>query len=168
MIALDQQPAVAGRVGGAKPEHGERRTVFQRRPQPGESLGRNQRRVAEHDQQIVGAARQRLASREHGVRGTEPFPLNKGHGIRTRPSGLLRDVGMIRSNHHGEGRAGTFGGGGQHMRQQRLAGDRMQNLWHRRPHARALAGSKHHGEAGSSGHCGPCRSLHRAIILPPS
>jgi len=167
MIALDQQAAVAGGVGGAKAEHGERRTVYQRRPQPRKSLRRNQRRIAEHDQQIIGAARQCLAGRQHSVRGAETFTLHEGRGIRALPPGLLRDVGMVRSDHHGERGAGTFGRCGQHMRQQRLAGDRMQHLWHRRPHARALAGREHDGEAGSNGHCSPCIEA-IILILPPS
>ena len=77
-IALDQQPAVAGGIGGAKAEHGERRAVLQRRPQPRKCLGRNQRRVAERDQQIVGAAGDRLARRQHRMRGAEPLALDEG------------------------------------------------------------------------------------------
>ena len=43
------------------------------------------------------------------------------------------------------------------MRQQRLAGHRMQHLRQRGAHARALAGREHDGQAGSSGHPNPCR-----------
>ena len=56
--AFHQQPAIAGRVGGAEAEHGKRGTLGQRRAQPRKGLGGNQGRIAEHDQQIVGAARQ--------------------------------------------------------------------------------------------------------------
>ena len=81
-VALDQQPAIAGRIGGAKAEHGERCAVLQRRAQPRKGFGRNQRRIAERDQQIVGAAGDRLAGRQHRMRGAEPLALNEGRRIR--------------------------------------------------------------------------------------
>ena len=84
-VALDQQPAVAGRIGGAKAEHGERCAVLQRRAHPLEGLGRDQRRIAERDQKIVGAAGDRLAGRQHRMRGAEALALNEGRGIRPHP-----------------------------------------------------------------------------------
>ena len=81
-VAFDQQPAIAGRIGGAKAEHGQRRAVFQRRAQARECRGRNQRRIAEHDQQIVGAAGDRLARRQHRMRGAETLALDEGRRVR--------------------------------------------------------------------------------------
>ena len=151
-VALDQQPAVAGGIGGAKAEHGQRRAVLQRRAQPRKGRGRNQRRIAEHDQQIVGAAGDRVAGREHRMRGAEPLALNEGRRVRAQPPDLFRDRLVVGPDDHGERGAGALRGGAQHMRQQRLAGHRMQHLWQRRAHPRALAGREHDGEAGSSGH----------------
>ena len=62
-VALEQQPAVAGGVGGAEAEHGKGCALRQRRAQPRKGFCRNQRRVAERHQQIVGAARDRLRGR---------------------------------------------------------------------------------------------------------
>ena len=154
-VALDQEPAVAGGVGGAKTEHGQRRAVLQRRAQALEGRGRNQRRIAERDQQIVGAAGDRLARREHRMRGAETLALNEGRRIRTQAPGLLLDRPVVRPDDHGERGARAFRGGAQHMRQQRLAGHRMQHLRHRGTHPRALAGREHDGQAGSSGHLNP-------------
>ncbi len=50
----------------------------------------------------------------------------------------------------------SFGAAPKHMRQQRLAGHRMQDLGRRGAHARALTGREHDGQAGSSGHPNPC------------
>ena len=76
-VALEQQPAVAGGVGGTEAEHGEGGALRQRRAQPRKRLGRNQRRVAERHQQIVGAAGDRVAGGQHGMRGAEALGLNE-------------------------------------------------------------------------------------------
>ncbi len=150
-VALDQQPAVAGGIGGLKAEHGQRRAVLQGRPQTVEGGGRYQRRVAEHNQQIVGAPGNRLARRQHRMRGAETAALNVGRCVRTQTPGLGLDRPVIGPDDHGKGCARPVGGGAQHMRQQRLAGHRMQHLRHCRAHPGALAGREHDREAGSSG-----------------
>jgi len=116
---------------------------------------RNQRRIAEHDQQVVGAAGDGIAGREHRVRGAETLALNEGGRIRPQTLDLLRDSPVVRSDDDGERGAGALWGGFKHMRQQRLAGDGMQDLRHRRLHARALTGREHDREAGSAGHPNP-------------
>ena len=129
--ALDHQPAVTGRIGGVEAEHGERRAVLQRRAHALEGLGRDQRRIAERDQKIVRAAGNRVAGREHRVRGAEALALNEGGRIGPDPRDLVRDRLVVGPDHHGKRGAGAMGRGIQHMRQQRLAGDRMQHLWQR-------------------------------------
>ena len=151
-VALDQQPAIAGGIGGAKAEHRQRRAVLQRRAQALECGGRNQRRIAERNQQIVRAAGDRIAGRQHRMRGAQTLALNEGRGIRPHPPGLFADSLLIGSDHHGERRPTPLRGGAQHMRQQRLAGHRMQHFRGRGAHARALAGREHDRQAGS------CRS----------
>ena len=81
-VALEQQPAIAGRVGGAEAEHGKGRALRQRRAQPRKGLCRNQRRVAERHQQIVGAARDRRAGGQHRMGRAEALGLNEGRRIR--------------------------------------------------------------------------------------
>ena len=154
-IAFEQQPAVAGGVGGAEAEHREGCALFQRRAQPRKGRGRNQRRIAERHQQIVRAARNRLARRQHGMRRAEPLGLNESGRIRPYPFDLVRDGLVVRSDHDREGGISAVRSRFQHMRQQRLAGDGVQNLRQRGAHARALAGRKHDSQAGSSGHSGP-------------
>ena len=130
-VTLDQQPAVAGGIGGLKAEHGQCCPVFQQCTHARECRGRNQRRIAEHDQQVVGAAGDGIADREHRVRGAETLALNEGRRIRSQTFDLLRDSQVVRSDHDGERGAGALWGGFKHMRQQRLAGDGMQDLRHR-------------------------------------
>ena len=153
-VALEQQPAVAGGVGGAEAEHGEGCALRQRRAQPRKCLGRNQRRIAERHQQIVGAARDRGAGGQHGMRGAEALGLNEGRRIGADALDLVGDRLVVRPDHHRERSARSVRGRVQHMRQQRLAGDGVQHLRQRGSHARALAGRKHDSQAGSSGHSG--------------
>ncbi len=61
---------------------------------------------------------------------------------------------MVRPDHDRQRGTRSVRGRVQHMRQQRLAGDGVQHLRQRGPHARALAGRKHDSQAGSSGHSG--------------
>ena len=168
MAALEQQPAVAGGIGGAEAEHGEGCALRQRRAQPRKGLGRNQRRVAERDQQIVGAARDRLAGGQHRMRGAEPLALDEGRGIRAHALDLVGDRLVVRPDHDRERGAASVRGGIQHMRQQRLAGDGMQHLRQRGAHPRALAGRKHDSQAGSSGHSSPSTSSGNAKVAGPS
>ncbi len=154
-VALEQQPAVAGRIRGAEAEHGKGGALLQRRAQPRKGLGRNQRRIAERHQQIVGAARDRGAGGQHGMRGAEALGLNEGRSIGADARNLVGDRLVVRPDHDRERSARSVRGGVQHMRQQRLAGDGVQHLRQRGSHARALAGRKHDSQAGSSGHSIP-------------
>ena len=154
-VAFEQQPAVAGGVDGTEAEHGKGCALRQRRAQPRKRLGRNQRRVAERHQQIVGAARDRGAGGQHGMRGAEALGLNEGRRIGADALDLVGDRLVVRPDHHRQRRARSVRGGVQHMRQQRLAGYGVQHLRQRGPHAGALAGRKHDSQAGSSGHSVP-------------
>ena len=154
-VALEQQPAIAGRVGGAEAEHGKGCALRQRRAQPRKGLGRNQRRVAERHQQIVGAARDRRAGGQHRMGRAEALGLNEGRRIGAYALDLVSDRLVVRPDHDRQRSARSMRGGVQHMGQQRLAGDGVQHLRQRGPHARALTGRKHDSQAGSSGHSIP-------------
>jgi hypothetical protein len=86
------------------------------------------------------------------MRGAEAFALDEGRGIGTPPCNLVGDRLVIGTDHDGERGARAFRGGIQHMRQQRLAGHRVQHFRQRGPHPRPLAGREHHRQAGSSSH----------------
>ena len=151
-VALHQQPAIAGRIGGAEAEHGERGAILQRRAHARESLGRNQRRVAERDQEIVGAARDRLARRQQRMRGAEPLALHEGLGIGTDAAHLVGDRLVVRSDHDRKPGILPLRRGVQHMGEQRLAGNGMQHLGQRGTHTRPLAGCEHDCQTRTSGH----------------
>ena len=152
-VALPQEPAVAGRIGGVKAENRERRARFQRRAHPPEGLGRYQRRVAEGDQEIVGAALDRRARRQHRMRRAQPLALDKGLGIGAEAAHLVGDRLVVGPDHDGEARSlRPWGAACEHMREQRLAGHRMQHLGQRGAHARALAGREHDSQTGTSVH----------------
>ena len=154
-VALEQQPAVTGRIRGAEAEHGKGGALRQRRAQPRKGFCRNQRRIAEHHQQIVGAARDRGTGGQHGMRGAEALGLNERRRIGADARHLVGDRLVVRPDHHRQRSACSVRGRVQHMRQQRLAGDGVQHLRQRGSHARALAGRKHDSQAGSSGHSIP-------------
>ena len=153
--ALEQQPAVAGGIRGAEAEHGQRRPLLQRRAQPRKRVGRNQRRVAERHQQIIGAARDRRAGGQHGMRGAEALGLNENCRIRAAARNLVGDRLVVRPDHDRQRGVRSVRGGVQHMGQQRLSGYGMQHLRKPGPHARPLTGRKHDSQAGSSGHSVP-------------
>ena len=150
LLALHQEPAVAGRIGGAEAEHGERGAVLQRRAHALKGLGRNQRRVAKGNQEIVGAARDRLARRQHRMRRAEPLALDVGLGVGADAARLGGHGRVVGPDHDGKPRKGPIGRGMQHMGEQRLAGHGMQHFGQRGAHARALTGRKHHSQARSS------------------
>ena len=154
-VALDQQPAIAGGIGGAKAEHRQRSAVLQRRPHPLQGVSRNQRRIAEHDQQIVRAARDRFPGRKNRMRGAKPFALHECRCVRPRASNFIRDGLMVGPDHDGQRCVRAIRSGAKHMGQQRLTGHRMQDFRRRGAHARALAGREHDGEAGSARHPNP-------------
>src|SRR5258708_264799 len=154
-VAFDQQSAVAGGIGGAKAEHGKCRAVFQWRAQTLERGGRNQRRIAKRNQQVVRAAGNGIAGGEHRMRGAQTLALNERLRVRTHALGLFHDSLVAGREDHGQRGAVTFRSGSKHMRQQRLARQRMQNLGHGGAHPSALAGREHDGEAGSSVHPNP-------------
>ena len=89
-VAFDHEPAVAGGIGGAKAEHRQACAFFQRRAQALECHSRDQRRIAEHNQQVIGAARNRLARRQHRMRGAETLALHERRSVGTQPPRLRR------------------------------------------------------------------------------
>ena len=101
-VALEQQPAVAGRIRGTEAEHREGCALLQRRAQPRKCLGRNQRRIAERHQQIVGAAGDRRAGGQHGMRGAEALGLNERCCIGADALDLVGDRLVVRPDHDRE------------------------------------------------------------------
>src|SRR5258706_6526368 len=107
------------------------------------------------------------------MRGAETLALNERRRIRTQTFCLLGDSPVVRPNDHGKRGASALWGSPQHMRQQRLAGDGMQDLRHRGLHARALTGGEHDREAGSAGHSNPwslrqrLRRRHKVFLPEP-
>ncbi len=85
MIALDQQAAIAGGIGGAKSKHGERGAILQRRPQPRQGVGGDQRRVAERHNQVVRATGNGVPGCQYRVRGAAALALHKSRGVRPQP-----------------------------------------------------------------------------------
>ncbi len=75
LAVLDQQPAIAGRIRRRESGNRDRGAVGQRRAQLLQGLGAHQRRVGEHHQDIVEAARDGVARRQHRMRGAEPLHL---------------------------------------------------------------------------------------------
>ncbi|MGY4289136.1 hypothetical protein ACVWXO_008356 [Bradyrhizobium sp. LM2.7] len=110
-------------------------------------LGRDQRRIAERDQEIVHTARDGIARRQHRMRGAEPFGLHEGERVGANPPGLLRHRVMVGTDHDSERGAGSLRRGGEHMGEQALACHGMQHFWQARSHARAFAGGEHNREA---------------------
>jgi hypothetical protein len=86
------------------------------------------------------------------MRGSKPLALDVGRRIRPQPPDLLRDRPVIGTDHHRKGSLRPVRRRRQHMRQQRLAGDLVQDLRRRGTHPRALAGREHDREAGPAGH----------------
>ena len=65
--------------------------------------GTHQRRVGEHHENIVEAAREALPRRQHRMRGAEPLRLPCDLGRRNKPQGLLLDRIVIGPDHHRAG-----------------------------------------------------------------
>ena len=63
-MPVGDQPAVAGRICGAKAKHRDARMMVDRAAQPLERFGGDQRRVAEDHQNVVGAFGDRLRARQ--------------------------------------------------------------------------------------------------------
>lgn len=57
--------------------------------------------------------------------------LDKGYSLAANPPGLVGDILTIRPHYHRKGRPAAVRRRGQHMGEQRLAGNLMQHLGHR-------------------------------------
>jgi len=127
-VALHQEPAVAGRVGGAegRARREPRRSSAAVRRRSNVSA-ENQRRIAERDQEIIGSISNRIACGEHRMRGCRGAGAARRFFASTRSRATSSATawwsGPMTTAKRG---ARAFGRGIQHMRQQRLAGDLMQ------------------------------------------
>ena len=111
-------------------------------------LRRDQRRVAEDHQDVVGALLDRGARGEHRVRGAAPLGLHEHLGLGQRVPRLVGDRVRIRPDHHGGPVDAGAAHRGEHMGKQRAPGDRVQHLRTRGTHPRPLAGGEHDRQAG--------------------
>src|SRR5260221_551908 len=89
------------------------------------------------------------------MRGAQTLALNVSRSIGANASDFFLDGPVVGAKDDSQRCAFSLRGSPEHMRQQRLAGQRMQDFWPGRAHARALAGSEHDGEAGSAAHFSP-------------
>ncbi|MGY4428071.1 hypothetical protein ACVWWO_000548 [Bradyrhizobium sp. F1.13.1] len=122
------EAAIAGGIGGAEAERRNRRAFGQRRAQPRKGLGRDQRRVAERNQQIIHAPRNGIARRQHRMCGAEPFMLHEGERVGADALCFVRHRLMVGSDHDRERGAGSPGRRGEHVGEQALVRDRMQHF----------------------------------------
>ena len=127
-VALDDEAAIAGGIGGAKAERRNRGAFGERRAQPRKGLGRDQRRVAERNQQIIHAPRNGIARRQHRMRGAEPFALHEGERVGADALCFVRHRLMVGSDHDRERGAGSLGRRGEHVGEQALVCDGMQHF----------------------------------------
>ena len=149
LVALHDQPAVAGRDRGLEAENDDRGALGQRRAQPFERASRDQRRIAERDQDVVGTGRDGIGCLQHRMRGAKPLALHEDRGVRAEPTDCRGDRLMMRRHHHRDRVALAPRNTCQYVRQQRLARDRVEHLRQRRAHSGAVAGRKHDGETGA-------------------
>jgi hypothetical protein len=150
--AFHDEPAVAGRIGGAEAKYRDLGIIGQWRAQPRQRVGPDQRRVAVNDENVVGAAFDRGFCREHRMRGSAPLLLHENHGI--RHDEFCRRGNFVLSGTDDDGRRGhaRLGNRGEDMSKQRSAGDGVQHLGPCRAHAGALARREHDRKAASSPH----------------
>ena len=113
-------------------------------------VGLDQRRVGEHHQHVVIAARDRRAGRKHGMRRCRAArPARSSRPWRQAgppPCERLPRRGRPPARYRPPPAAAAAA---RHMRDHRQAGDRVQHLRQRALHARALAGGKDDRQAGS-------------------
>ena len=88
LAVLQHQPPIAGRVGRAEAEHRDRRACGQCRAHSRQRLRPDQRRVAENDENIVGAARDRALGGQHRMRGAAPLAPARRSPRPARPAAL--------------------------------------------------------------------------------
>ncbi len=149
LAAFQHEAAIAGRIPRPKAEHDDRGTLGECVAHPDQRLRPNQRRVAEDDENVVGAraiatfaastacAVPRRSRLHEDVGGRQDAPGFGGNGIGAG------------SDHDRGHRAAGLAHGIEHMGEQRPAGDRVQHLGSSRAHAGALAGREHDGEAAA-------------------
>ncbi len=165
--ALLHQAAIAGRIGSLEAEHGQSDTIGERSTQTLERPGRNQRRIAEHHQKIVGTAGNRRAGGQHGMRRSSALALDEDLRIRPRADRFVAHRLVIRADHDRERGTGSVRSRGKDMAQQRLACDRVQHFRQRRAHPRALARRQHDGQIGPAVHSISRKCLSGRVIAEP-
>ena len=150
-ILLDQ-PAVAGRIGRAEADDDDRGTFRELLSCGRQRVGLDQRRVAEHHQDVVIAARDGAAGGQHRMSGAKPLFLHEDFRRRRQAGDGLADVfRAVADDQRQIGPARSLSGRGD-MRDHRQARDLVQDLRLGALHARALAGGEDDRQAGSRCH----------------
>ena len=140
--AIAHDAAVAGRIGELRRQQREA-VGAGAREQRAQRLGAQQRHVAVEHQHLV-----RIGNRGHRllqrVAGAELLallrPVQRSDAARTARAHALAAVAVDHVDRFGRELRGQL----EHMRQQRLAGQRLQHLGQLRAHALALAGREDH------------------------
>lgn len=131
------QPSIAGRVLRRKAKNRHRRARAQRGAQGRQRFRPHQRRVGEHHQNIAGAAFDRLARRQHRMRGAEAFALLENLRLRSDLARFRRDIVTTGPHHNGDLGAAGCARRRQDMGDQTAAADAVQDLRRRGSHARS-------------------------------
>ena len=161
------EPAVAGRVGRAKPSATSPAPSARPRRIAVSVAASNERNVGVGDQNVVVAAGDRLARRQNRVSGAAPLELNEDLRLRRGLQRFGGDVVPIRPDDDRDVVRFRFANRREHVGEHRPAGDLMQHLRPSRAHARALAGGEDDGEAAAGvGTHRLCSQLARASSAP--
>ena len=152
LAARLDEPAVAGWIVRTEADNHDRSTLGKLPAGREQRLGLDQRRIAEHDEDVVIAARDRRAGREHGMAGAEALFLDEDFRCGVEARGRLADlVGAVADDQRDIRAAGRLRRR-RDMRDHRQTGDLVQHLGLGALHARALAGGKDDRQAASLGH----------------
>jgi hypothetical protein len=147
IVAVHHQPTVPSRVFRPEAEHGDGGALGERLAHPPQRVCSDQWRVTEDDQDIVGAARERLLRRQHRVGGAAPLLLDEDLRARCAPLRLRAHGVRIGADDDRDRRSAGVTHRREHMREQRLLRNLVQHLRPCRAHAGTLAGGEHDRKA---------------------
>ena len=161
---VEQEPAVAGGVFGLEANHHEIGAGFQLGADLVQRVGREQRRIAVKHQHLTVEGLDGGPRGFHRIRRPQLLGLHEGRKLRIerRPSG--DDVVHPWTDHHGGAAEAGALGGGEHMREQRRAGEPVQHLGPVGFHPRAFARGKDDGQSWSVSHAGSDRCQIVSIV----
>ena len=149
---LLNQPPIAGRVSGSEAHDHNFRAACQLFPRQSQRRAVHQRRVAEHDEQIIITLGYGAARRQNRMSGAEPLRLQMHGNI--LGEGPRRRFNLVRITAHNQRHIRTAR---RRRRAHRMGGhrqpaDRVQHFDQCGFHPRPLAGGKDDGKAGALAH----------------